>query len=151
MKKFLIRQYNNRNLYIKYFISGLSAAMVHIALLSFFYRFIGLHIIVSTSLGFVVAFFVSFYLQKFWTFKDDGREKMIKQMSLYLFTALSNMAINAAAMYFLVEKFGVWYLLAQVLMSGTIAIESFLVYKLIIFNKKDAKRVNNNEDINPKK
>ncbi len=150
MKKFIKRQFKNRNLYIKYLIAGVTAAAVHISILSFFYRLVGLNIVVSTSLGFIVAFFVSFYLQKFWTFRDNGKEKIIKQMSIYLLVALCNLGINALAMYFLVEKLAIWYLLSQIIMNATIAIESFLIYKFIIFKKIGELSVINNEDINQK-
>ena len=146
MKKFITRQFRNRNLYIKYLIAGVSAAAVHISILSFFYRFVGLNIVISTSLGFIV----SFYLQKFWTFRDNGREKIIQQMFAYLLVALVNMGINALFMYLLVEKLAVWYLLAQIIMNGTIAIESFLIYKFFIFKKRSALGVITNEDINQK-
>ena len=136
MYKFLIQQARKNKIYIKYFIAGITGAAVHLFILTVFYRFLGVSVVISTSLGFVVAFFVSFYLQKFWTFRDNGRDEMLKQMMIYFIVGAVNMTLNASLMYWLVEKLSVWYLLSQVMVSGVIAIESFLIYKFVIFKKQ---------------
>ena len=135
MYKFLTRQAQKNKIYIKYFIAGVTSAAVHLLILTIFYRFLGVWVVVSTSLGFIVAFFISFYLQKFWTFRDNSRDKFYKQMMIYFMVGAINMSLNASFMYYLVEKLGIWYLLSQVMVNGVIAIESFLVYKFVIFKK----------------
>jgi putative flippase GtrA len=126
-------------LYIKYLIAGGSASLVNLALLFFFTHFIGFHYLVSATLSFTVAFFVSFYLQKFWTFRDNSREGISKQGGKYLATGLANLAINSALMYVFVDIFHIWYMYAQVLAALLIACESFLIYKFLIFNKDTGK------------
>ena len=41
-------------------------------------------------------------------------------------------------MYFLVEKYGIMYLLAQFFMGGFIAVISFTVYRFVIFKDQKA-------------
>jgi putative flippase GtrA len=118
--------------------AGGAAAGTNLLLLYIFHGIFGLWIVLSTSLAFAVAFFVSFFLQKFWTFRDNEREQIVRQMSLYLAVGLTNLAINAVAMYLLVEILQVWYMLAQVVVGALIASESFLIYKLLIFRKANA-------------
>lgn len=124
---------DKRKKFIKYFISGGTAAFVHLSLLFIFTDFLGLWYILSTSLGFLFAFLVSFYLQKFWTFRDKNREKEKKQMVVYFLVGVSNMFINAGGMYVLVDFFGIWFMLAQVIMNLSIAVSSFVIYNFIIF------------------
>jgi len=119
---------------IKYLIAGGTAAFVDLGLLYFFTDILEIWYLISASLAFIIAFFVSFFLQKFWTFRDRDKEIMYKQMGLYLVVAIVNLLINAALMYIFVDGFKIWYMLAQFLISGLIAIESYWVYKIFIFN-----------------
>ena len=136
MHEVAIKSERKLKLYGKYVVSGLSAASVQFFFLFIFHGLLKLWIALSASIAFVFAFFVSFYLQKFWTFRDHDRNKIWRQMSLYLIVGLCNLAINAIGMHILVDRLGVWYMLAQVMLGGMIAIEGFLVYKKIIFKKK---------------
>ncbi|MFH1583345.1 MAG: glycosyltransferase [Candidatus Falkowbacteria bacterium] len=119
---------------IKYLIAGGTAAFVDLALLYILTDILGVWYLISACLAFAVAFFVSFFLQKFWTFRDADKEAMYKQMQVYLAVALANLTLNAVLMYVLVDGFKIWYMLAQVIVSGLIACESYFVYKIFIFN-----------------
>ena len=129
-------------LIIKYIISGGTAALVDLSLLYVFTDLFGIWYITSASLAFLVAYFVSFSLQKFWTFRDNGREKIYRQMFLYFIVGVVNLLLNAGGMYLLVDKFGVMYILAQIIMGALLGFSSFLIYRFIIFEKKkiEAKR-----------
>jgi len=107
--------------------------VVDFAVLYFLTDILGIWYLISATLAFVTAFFVSFSLQKFWTFGDRYTQKIYRQLGLYLTIAVVNLLINAAGMYYLVDKLGVWYILAQVIVYGLLAFESFFVYKYIIF------------------
>lgn len=120
---------------IKYLIAGGIAALVDLSLLYFFTDILGVWYLSSACLAFVVAFFVSFFLQKFWTFRDSNKEQMYKQMGAYLAVALTNFALNAALMYIFVDGFKIWYMLAQFVISGLIACQSYFVYNFFIFNR----------------
>lgn len=120
---------------IKYLIAGGLAAFTDLSLLYFFTDILGVWYLFSAGLAFVAAFFVSFFLQKFWTFRDPDKQKMYQQMGAYLAVALANFAINVALMYALVDGLKIWYMLAQFVVGGLIAIESYLIYKTFIFNR----------------
>lgn len=130
MINFLIKQK-----IIKYLIAGGTGAFVNLALLYVLTEIFGLWYLISTSLAFLTSFFVSFLLQKFWTFGDNDREKMYRQMAAYLAVALANLSLNGLLMYFLVGSFRLWYILAQVFVAGAIAVESYFIYKIFIFKQ----------------
>ncbi|MBA4319640.1 MAG: hypothetical protein C0412_14665 [Flavobacterium sp.] len=121
---------------IKFLIAGGMAAFVNLSLLYFFTDILDIWYLISTSMAFIVAFFVSFFLQKFWTFRDNDKQTIHKQIVAYLFISLFNLCVNAIAMYIAVDGFKIWYMLAQFIISGLIAFESYSVYKILIFNKK---------------
>ena len=76
---------------------------------------------------------ISFTLQKFWTFRDDRTTDMHIQVGKYFLVALVNLALNTALMYVLVDRFGIWYILSQIIIGLSIAVGSYFVYKKIIF------------------
>lgn len=120
---------------IKYIVSGGTAAAVDIGFLVLFTEVFGWWYITSAIVAFLIAFGVSFTLQKFWTFKDKTTDNMHAQLSLYLLVGVINLLINSALMYFFVDIVGMWYVAAQVLTGGLIAVMSFFVYKKLIFKK----------------
>ncbi|MFA6393965.1 MAG: glycosyltransferase [Patescibacteria group bacterium] len=134
----ILREVYKRKIIVKFIISGGTAAFTDLGLLYVLTSLAGYWYLFSAILAFIAAFFVSFFLQKFWTFRDNDRKKMYSQMRRYFFVGLVNLGINTLGMYLVVDIFGIWYLLAQILVSIVIAAESFLIYKHAIFNGKDA-------------
>lgn len=139
---------NKRKTIVKYIISGGTAAVTDLILLYLFTEVLKIHYLLSSSLAFIIAFFISFYLQKFWTFRDNNREKMYQQMSLYLAVGIVNLAVNAGGMYVLVEHvlpnyvvagIEITYILSQIIMGAFIAVFSFLIYRFVIFKKLKSK------------
>ncbi|MBI2459121.1 MAG: GtrA family protein, partial [Parcubacteria group bacterium] len=88
---------------VKYLMAGGLAALVDLSLLYILTDILGIWYLISASLAFIWSFFVSFFLQKFWTFSDRDQQKMYRQMAGYLSVALANLALNTALMYWLVD------------------------------------------------
>jgi glycosyltransferase involved in cell wall biosynthesis/putative flippase GtrA len=121
---------------IKYLVAGGTATFVDLGLLFVLTHFLKFHYLVSSIFAFACAFFISFYLQKFWTFRDGDKKNIYKQMTKYLFTGLFNLGVNSLGMYVFVDHLHVMYMLAQIIMGILIAFINFTVYKFFIFNKK---------------
>lgn len=136
MIKFFIENYIKFKQLIRYLISGSIAATVDLSLLYIFTDLLGWWYLFSATLAFILSFFVSFFLQKFWTFRDNNREAIYQQMTLYFILALVNIALNTFLMYLLVDLFKIWYIFSQIIAAGLIACESFILYKFFIFSEK---------------
>ncbi|MFZ2500428.1 MAG: GtrA family protein [Minisyncoccia bacterium] len=117
----------------KYLVSGGSAAVVNLGTLYVLTEFAHFHYLLSATLSFAAAFFVSFLLQKFWTFKNTQKEMMHWQMVGFLGVSLINLLLNTLLIYVFVEYFHVWYFAAAIVSGGLLAVSSFFVYKHIIF------------------
>lgn len=118
---------------VKFLISGGTTAAVQLSLMYFLTDIRGLWYIFSLNVAFLVAFFVSFTLQKFWTFENNDLNRIYGQALLYFAVVLGNLLLNNLFVYFLVEEAGIWYIAAQIIAELIIAIESFFVYKKIFF------------------
>ena len=119
--------------YVKYIFSGGTAAVVDLFLLAMLKELFGAHYLIAASLAFIVAFFVSFFLQKFWTFGHTRMEDLHAQMITYLIIAVTNLGINVGLMYFFVEIAGIWYFFSQIISGALLALMSFFLYRRLVF------------------
>lgn len=118
---------------IKFIIAGGLAGGTDLVLLFILHGLCGFGLVFSTSAAFIISFLVSFNLQKFWTFRDKGRDKMAGQLGIYILNAVIGLNVNGYLMHLLVNSWSVWYLLAQVIVNLGLGTWNFLVYKFIIF------------------
>ena len=119
----------------RYIVSGGTATLTNLFLLYLFTSVFGIWYIVSAMMSFVIAFGVSFSLQKYWTFKDSSTEKTHRQMVLYFIVAVINLSINTGLLYLVVQFIGLQYLVGQIATSACVALESYFVYQFLIFKK----------------
>jgi len=122
---------------IKFLISGGTATVVDLIALYYFTDIMKLWYMMSAMLAFVIAFGVSFTLQKFWTFNGQHARRKREQVPMFLTVNLINLGINSIGMYLLVDKVGLWYIFAQIILSATIAFMSFFIYRYIIFKNSE--------------
>lgn len=118
----------------KYVVSGGSSACVNLGILYLLTEYAHVHYLQSAIVSFIIAFFISFLLQKFWTFKDMRKEVIHRQMILFLGLSLTNLLINTSLIYVLVEYTHLWYVAAAVLSGALLAISNFFIYKHVIFS-----------------
>ncbi len=121
---------------VRYLFSGGVAAVTDLVLLYVFTDIAHIWYVVSSVLAFIVAFGVSFVLQKFFTFQDHGTEGVRGQAAVYLAVTGANLLVNTALVYLLVRYMGMNYVIAQIVASIAIAIESYVLYGMFIFKKK---------------
>jgi len=120
---------------LRYIISGGTAAIVDLSLLYLFTDVFKIWYIISTVLAFLLAFMVSFSLQKYWTFKDHSNDNIHAQAIIYFAVTSINLGLNTLGMYFCVQYGHIHYLFAQIIVSALIAVESYFAYR-ILFNKR---------------
>jgi putative flippase GtrA len=126
----------NRYLILRYIISGGFSSTVDIALFSFFIEIVGLHYIISAAISVTISFVIRFYLQKVFAFKDRNLD-IHRQIVMYSILYALSLVMTTALLYLFIDKLHIWYVLAQIMAIGLVAIASFFVYRHIIFRKVD--------------
>ncbi len=116
---------------VRFIISGGIATVVNMFALVVAAEVFGIWYLAASGLAFIIAFGVSFVLQKYWTFENTDPAKIRRQLPAHLGVALANLWINIGLMYLLVSVFGVWYLAAQLIASAMIAAETFFLLRRI--------------------
>jgi len=118
---------------LRFLVSGGASAFVNLVVLYSLTEYVGLWYMVSGSVAFVCSFFVSFTLQKFWTFRDNSMQDASRQVFMYLGVGLTNYVINSSMLYVLVEYAHLHYILAALIAMLVIACASFFIYRHFIF------------------
>jgi putative flippase GtrA len=120
----------------RYLTSGLIALLTNVLLLYLCVDVFAFWYLAGSTIAFIGTIFVSFILQKFWTFREPSKGELPKQLASYSALAVANIGVNVVLMYFLVSIWGMHHLLAQILSSGTIAVYGFVIYKFFIFTSQ---------------
>jgi|SRR3989344_1235406 len=120
---------------LKFLITGMIGISANLGVFHTLYV-LGVPYLAGSIVGFLVAMFVGFVLQKYWTFKDRSLERARSQFALYSFTTLGNLALNTSIVYVLIGKLGVYHLLAQAVGAAVVAAGSFFIYQIFIFKPR---------------
>lgn len=125
---------------LRYGISGVMGGVLQVILLYIFVDIFGLWYIYGVIFAFSISLILTFLLQKYWTFQDYAIDTVHRQSLWYIFIALGALALNISFMYILVDIFHFWYIMAQIVVVGTIGILTFLLNKRFTFNSNNAIR-----------
>ena len=120
----------------KFLITGGTAALISFSILYVLTAIFGFWYLISSAIAFLIAVAFNFIVQKYWAFRGNQSRKSRRQLFLFIFISLINLALNSLGMYFLVEKIGLWYMLAQFFLTGGQAIVNYFVYKSVVFKEK---------------
>ncbi len=118
---------------IKFLISGGTATATILLVLYILTEWFGMWYLFSAGIAFVAGTFVSFTLQKFWTFTDRRIDVLKKQAGWYVLIQIWDLGLNTLGLYILVEHFHVWYLVVQLALSALIMVQNILLYRAFIF------------------
>ena len=100
----------------KFCIVGASGALVNLMVLYVLTEFLSIWYIVSAALAFCAAVTSNYVLNETWTFHvaHSKRRTTIFSYTKFLAVSVLGLAINLALLFVLVERFRLWYILAQV-------------------------------------
>lgn len=125
----------SQHVLVRYVISGGTAAVVDLSALYIFNNIFDIHYILAAIMAYLVAFFVSFTLQKFWTFRSHSTENIHSQAIFYLGVSLFGLTINTMLMYLFVDFFHVSVLLSQIFVGLIVACCTFPLSRYLVFKK----------------
>ncbi len=118
--------------FLKFFSVGAVSAVIDLTLFFVLTELIGLKWFVAFPIVFVLIGFFNYFLNKFFTFKNDS--KKIKTQSLVFFViALLGFGLNMLIMGFLIEFFKFWPVFARFVSMWIILIFNYTMHKRITF------------------
>lgn len=122
--------------YVRFFVSGSTAAAVDLIALYVLFDLLGMNHVYATAVAFIIAFFVSFFLQKYWTFADRATGNIKKQMSIFLCFTVFNFFLNTWLVHIGVAYLNLHPVVSQIIVGLLIAIISFVFYSKFVFKNQ---------------
>lgn len=133
-KNVIITSDHSQGRFFRFVISGTVSALVHMSVFSVLLLY-GVWYITATTVGFCIAFIVSFSLQKRWTFKNTETDRTHRQFVAYLALQIGNVCLNAGGMYILVQICKVPPLPALIIVLILLAFFTYM-FSSILFGKR---------------
>ncbi len=122
--------------FAKYVSVGLLSTALDFGLLYLLVEFGHLFYLLAAICSMAIVLWVSFSLNKFWTF-ENFEKKYFQQFSKYLVSHLLALMVALIILSTLVQFFHLWYLFAKVFATIGAAIINFLLIQKFIFAAKD--------------
>jgi putative flippase GtrA len=130
-------KYLTRHMIVRYIVSGGTSAGVNLATLFVLNTLLHVYYITASILAFIIAFFVSLLLHKYWTFEDRRTEGVHIQAGMYLLSSLFGLLLNTIILYVCVEYIHTPVLVGQVIAGGLVACVTFFISRDIIFTNRE--------------
>ena len=92
------------------------------------------HYLPASVVGFVIAVTWSFFINRRWTFKHDGKDHL-RQYAAFVSVNLIGMAVNLALLAMFIEVFKLYDIIAQLICSFFVAFINFGLNRFWTFRK----------------
>lgn len=122
---------------VRFVISGGTATAVNLGILFTLTHLFSFWYLLSSAIAFMVAFWVSFAMQKLWTFGDTSKSRASTQALFFFAVILVGLGINTSLLFVLVEYAHLHYLVAQLISGVFIAVMNYFSYKRLVFRNFD--------------
>lgn len=117
----------------KSILSSSITAIADLSLLFFLREVLHWSSFAAVNASFLVAILVNFSLQKFWTFSDRNLRLTHRQFAKFFMVSMINLVMNGFIMFFLMTTLSLWYLGAQIITMGLLAVMNFTLYRHFVF------------------
>jgi len=115
----------------RYLIIGLLSAGTEYIILYCLTNYKSIWYVSSNTIALTVGFWISFLMNKFWSF--NSRRGILRQLLLYGILFAFNLVVSNTIIFLLTEKMGLYYMLSKLFATGVIVLWNFIIYKKIIY------------------
>jgi len=99
---------------------------------------VGVWYLASAIVASIVNYTSNFLFHKYWTFKDRESHEIHRQIGKYAAMVVFLFLLGITLLYILVECLRLWYLFAQLIVTGVVTVISYLISRRIFANEKTA-------------
>jgi len=142
MDRGLVKQFVKHKVFLKYALTGTAVTLLELWLLVVLVEYAGWNKVVASSFAFGLGLIMSFFLRKFYVFKNDDWREVLKQFGLYSFVLVINTALNAVVMHVWCEWWNFHYLMGQVVSNIFLGFISFTFNRAYTFKNISKATIN---------
>ncbi|MCR4804102.1 MAG: GtrA family protein [Clostridia bacterium] len=132
-----------KKLWNKYFVQlrnfvivGCTVTLLDFVLLRVLTEYLGIWYLASAIIAFILSTIINYILSMRFVFKGrEGRDKK-EEFAVFAVLNLIGLGLTTLLMWMLVDKAGLYYMLAKVFTSGTVMVWSFFSRKIFLEQKQ---------------
>jgi dolichol-phosphate mannosyltransferase len=107
---------------------GISGVLVNTGILWSLVSLLGFHHLVAAAISSEVSILTNFVLNDHWTFGDHSAKiSYVRRAAHYNAVAIAGMALSLGVLAVLVDAFGLYYLLANLIAIGSATVSNYLL------------------------
>lgn len=133
---------NTKLQFLKFGLIGLLNTLVHYLTFIILFKLAGIHMLVASSIGYMLGIINSFFLNRKWTFQVKGNNWRVEAFKFFVVNAFS-LAINLLLLETLVKYLYLRPELSQILAIAGSLVVNFWGNKMWTFKHKDGKMTEN--------
>jgi putative flippase GtrA len=140
MRKLLIFFYpteTNRSEFVKYLIGGGLAYTVDFLLLIFLTEFLGVPVLISAAVSFIIGLIIIYLLSIKWIFENRIQNNSYQEFFIFSFIGIIGLLINEILIWTSISTEYVHYTVAKIMSAGLVFIWNFSARKFILFRSED--------------
>lgn len=137
MRSYLDLEQNQSSLFRQYavfFVIGVISFVFSILFLWLFYQMLELNLIFSNIVSFILVSAINYLLSIRFVFLR-GRFTLLKEVLFFYIIAILSLITDSLFLIYLVEKAGIWYILAKFITVFTVSFITFGLKKFLVFKK----------------
>ena len=128
---------SNRNEFVKYLIGGGSAYTVDFFLLIFMTEFLGVPVLISAAVSFIIGLIIIYILSIKWIFENRIQNNSYQEFFIFSFIGIIGLLINETLIWASISTEYVHYTVAKIMSAGLVFIWNFSARKFILFRSED--------------
>lgn len=106
---------------------GASGTAVNLAVLYALTDLAGVFYLLSAAVAFCAAVTSNFLLNRLWTFREEGRgASLAGSYAKFVAVSTAGLALNLVLLYFLVDRFHIWYIFSQVISILVVTVWNYM-------------------------
>jgi dolichol-phosphate mannosyltransferase len=114
--------------FARFGVVGISGVLVNTGVLWALVSFFGVHHLIAAAISSEVSILTNFALNDHWTFGDHAAEiSYLRRAAHYNAVALCGMVLSLGVLAALVDAFGLYYLLANLIAIGASTVSNYLL------------------------
>ncbi|MBL8030464.1 MAG: GtrA family protein [Candidatus Doudnabacteria bacterium] len=133
MQEFISKQ--NLKAFAKFCLVGILSTLVNYSIFYALFKIADFYYLLASSLGFICGIFVSYILNRKFTFKSESQKRLIEFFK-YLLVCLVSLCFSLLTLNLMVEKAHLSPLLGNLFAIGVSTVLNFTGARLIVFKAK---------------
>lgn len=122
--------------FMRYILVGALAFVVDFSFLFICTDLVGIHYLISASIGFIMGLIINYLLSIKWVFNRRNVENKLLEFQIFSIIGFFGLFLNEYLLWLFTDYFLIYYLFSKILAAIIILLWNFFARKFILFNSK---------------